>query len=254
MKILDKRKDYYDYLQGIYGIDELVVYDRRDSFPIDVSKPICDRGTYCRDYYNANCDRWFRREILFDDEKRMEKKYYQSSSAIKKRERELEDKKRQDALSKGHKPPKPTLPTNIKEGKIFHFVLEVGFYHYYFEVERYIDDNDDSKLVLKYVLFDKIRVDKDKRLSYAPMSIVPATKLYYRDKFRITDENREQLIKNPILYATYIPKCIEAKDIWNELYEYISSLRDKEFVDSRTNDQHIESHGFDKKISFRHRK
>ena len=28
----------------------------------------------------------------------------------------------------------------------------------------------------------------------------------------------------------------------------------KEFVDSRTNDQHIESNGFDKKISFRHRK
>ena len=42
--------------------------------------------------------------------------------------------------------------------------------------------------------------------------------------------------------------------MWNNLYEYISSLRDKEFEDTRTNDQHIESHGFDKKISFRHRK
>jgi hypothetical protein len=29
MKIISKHKDYYDYLQGIYGIDELVVYDRR---------------------------------------------------------------------------------------------------------------------------------------------------------------------------------------------------------------------------------
>jgi hypothetical protein len=251
MKILDKRKDYYDYLQGIYGIDELVVYDRRDSFPIDVSKPICDRGTYCRDYYNANCDRWFRREILFDDEKRKEIRYYQSNSAIKRRERELEEKRKEDALSKGHKPPKPTLPTNIKEGKIYHFALEVGFYRYYFEVERYIDD--DNKLVLNYALFDKKRIDKDNRISYAPMCIFPVTRTY-RDKIVINDDDREQKIMNPILYATYIPKCIEAKDIWNELYEYISSLRDKEFVDSRTNDQHIESHGFDKKISFRHRK
>lgn len=30
MKILSKRKDYYDYLVGKYGIDEMIVYDRRD--------------------------------------------------------------------------------------------------------------------------------------------------------------------------------------------------------------------------------
>ena len=29
MKIISKHKDYYDYLQGIYGIDEIMVYDRR---------------------------------------------------------------------------------------------------------------------------------------------------------------------------------------------------------------------------------
>ena len=31
MKIIDKYKDYYDYLQGIYGQDPLAVYDRRGS-------------------------------------------------------------------------------------------------------------------------------------------------------------------------------------------------------------------------------
>lgn len=30
MKIIAKTKDYYDYLQGIYGVDEKIVYDRRD--------------------------------------------------------------------------------------------------------------------------------------------------------------------------------------------------------------------------------
>ena len=33
MKIISGgKKDYYDYLSGIYGIDEDVVYDRRDGF------------------------------------------------------------------------------------------------------------------------------------------------------------------------------------------------------------------------------
>lgn len=30
MKIICKVKDYYDYLTGIYGIDEQIIYDRRD--------------------------------------------------------------------------------------------------------------------------------------------------------------------------------------------------------------------------------
>jgi hypothetical protein len=29
MRIISKHKDYYDYLQGVYGIDELLTYDRR---------------------------------------------------------------------------------------------------------------------------------------------------------------------------------------------------------------------------------
>ena len=39
MKIICKRgeKDYYDYLQNYFGIDELVVYDRRKSYPIDLN-------------------------------------------------------------------------------------------------------------------------------------------------------------------------------------------------------------------------
>lgn len=40
MKIISGgKKDYYDYLQGIYGIDDLVVYDRRNSYVI---KDGCD--------------------------------------------------------------------------------------------------------------------------------------------------------------------------------------------------------------------
>lgn len=34
MKIIAKTKDYYDYLQGIYGVDEKLVYDRRQGLGI----------------------------------------------------------------------------------------------------------------------------------------------------------------------------------------------------------------------------
>jgi hypothetical protein len=34
MRILDKHKDYYDYLAGIYGIDNTVFFDRRGSIPL----------------------------------------------------------------------------------------------------------------------------------------------------------------------------------------------------------------------------
>src|ERR1019366_5578082 len=30
MKIISKYKDYYDYLQGVYGVDEKIIYERID--------------------------------------------------------------------------------------------------------------------------------------------------------------------------------------------------------------------------------
>jgi len=54
MKIISKHKEYYDYVQGIYGIDELLTYDRRVEYlekprEFDEEKP--------RTYYFAICGR-----------------------------------------------------------------------------------------------------------------------------------------------------------------------------------------------------
>ena len=38
MKNIDNKKDYYDYLASIYGIDNLVVYDRRGSVSLNSDK------------------------------------------------------------------------------------------------------------------------------------------------------------------------------------------------------------------------
>lgn len=73
--------------------------------------------------------------------------------------------------------------------------------------------------------------------------------MFFNSRYRFSD--RYSPIDNPILADSWIPKVIPPNDVWNNLYEYISSLRDKEIIDTRTNDMHIESNGFDKKDSFR---
>lgn len=238
MKILRKEgkgfKDYYDYLQQVYGQDELVVYDRRDAFPIDPTK----RWGH---FYNSRVEDWFCNEPICFDKQRVTIKRWKSKKLL------------------GEKGDSKKSLEDIKEGRVLYFVLEVGYHHYYFEVERYIDDEDENKVCLNYGLVKKRDIDKGEKISQAPICLCPITyNKHWYDKgngdFEVTEWDMRFKIDNPILALTYIPKFIDAHEIWNNLYEYISSLRDKEFTDTRTNDQHIESHGFDKRISFRHRK
>lgn len=262
MVILKKQgqKDFYDWMESVYGRDELIIYDRRDAFPIDPQKnwgDDIDRQCLfdCNAKLNYNIERWFRKEPIYGDKKRETIKRWNTEKILEYREQDNETKDM--GLRKRHKVRNSW--EELKEGQIYHFVLEVGYHHYYFEVERYIDDDDDSRLHLNYGMISHKRIEKDEKISYEPICLCPcAYKKYHwlggEEKFIISDEMMEQKINNPILYSTYIPKFIDPSQMWNNIYEYLSSLRDKEIVDTRTNEQHIESHGFDKKISFRHRK
>lgn len=224
MKIIAKIKDYYDYLQNVYGIDNLVVYDRRICKPLNTNKETFDYG-----------DNWFRADKNeYVDKRKQTVRYYSSKSFCSK------VKNRFDKHLKF-----------IEEGDIDHFVLEVGFFQYLFETERYL--NDDDKLILDYKLISSKRVDKSNKFSNYPMAIARANAKY---GYFLYKDGEWEVIKNtiepnPILINTWIPKVIQATDIWEHLYEYISSLNDKEIIDSRTNIEHIESNGFDKKTSFR---
>ena len=255
MKIISKQgkgfRDFYDYIQGILGQDELVVYDRRNAFPIDPTKNWgCDERrecpSYCSDYQNLNIEKWFKKEVICGDKKREKVTLFHSRKILNENGEKVENK----GLSYRRR----TLETKM-EGNVYHFVLEVGYHRYYFEVERYIDDDDMNKVHLKYGLVEKADIEKKDKITEAPVCLCPVTYYphFYDEKRRFTIVE-DQKIDNPILYSTYIPKFVNEYEMWNNIYEYISSLRDKEFTDTRTNDEHIESHGFDKKISFRHRK
>lgn len=67
MKIISKFKDYYDYLKGIYGVDEKLILDRTDFKPIpyipsDFKKETLHIGEYLVE------GMWMKGELLFGEE------------------------------------------------------------------------------------------------------------------------------------------------------------------------------------------
>ena len=228
MKIIDNKKDYYDYISGIYGIDDLVVYDRRGSITLN-SGNILLQGL---DYY-------FSTKILFTDKPLSEKQYWELKSIIRYREA---------------KAAKNKYSKKWKEGDVYHFVLEVGYTHYRFEVERWIEDKKQENAHVEYRLIDTMK-DVQKRYSNVPMCLI----LCYVQDWRwakdglwkeLTDIHLHR-IENPILTGSFITKIIPPADIWQALYDYLSSLKDTPFTDTRTDVEKLESAGFDKETSFR---
>ena len=224
MKIIDNKKDYYDYIQGVLGIDEKVTYDRRGSTNVGASE------LYHFDY-PFRYDLYFCKKPFKDDGHKTKKSYWQSCK-YENRANKYRWSWKNDRF--------------VYEGKVLHLLLEIGYHRFIFEIERYLDEED--KLRLDTYIVEHKEVSKGNKKSKAPLYIAAYDFNYH------SDGKTSMGIENPILKETWIPGLIPAQDMWNMLYEYISSLNDKDIVDTRTNDQHIESHGFDKKISFRHRK
>lgn len=75
MKIIDNKKDYYDYLSGIYGVDDLVVYDRRGSVHLNSNSILWSRGV---NYY-------FSHDVLPLDKPMSPKSYWNLKSISKQR-------------------------------------------------------------------------------------------------------------------------------------------------------------------------
>ena len=224
MKIIDNKKDYYDYLAGILGVDNLVVYDRRGSVVLNSEKALFQ-----------GMETYFCQKPIFFDKPLAEKQYWHLKSIVKQRETE----KAKHSYSK-----------TWKEGDIYHFVLEVGYIHYRFEVERWLEEHNRETAHVEYHLIETLK-DIHKRYSDVPMCIVPCNAQYSRWSHEERWEELKGRVENPILAGTFIPKVILPTDIWNALYAYLSSLRDKPFTDTRSDVQKLESAGFDKKASFR---
>ena len=224
MKIIDNKKDYYDYLSGIYGIDPYVVYDRRGSvsssqiieqYPLMFNKNEVDEDKYPYTRYGRHSKDWPFSERSFD------------------------------------------------------ITVEAGEKHFYIRCKR-VKETEDSPVKLTYELFDPTeRLKKEyhielygksqffmdrynrelerytKKQSKAPLAI------FYTDYSNYWGATGHGMIENPILKDLPITGLLPATEIWQGIYDYLLKMKEPVIVDSRTNDEHIESAGFDKKTSFR---
>lgn len=216
MRIIDNKKDYYDYLSGIYGIDPNIVYDRRGSTMIDPKS--------CTPSYQLS---YLFSEKNYSDKPRTLKHYY--------------------SLPEWHKPEEKKLFHQVLCGEYHYFILEAGFQHFLFEIERYIDDDGNHRVIPMLIK----QTEGEKYVKDAPLAIIYKGTYSYRLDYKPTDSQIKDAIRNPIITQTYIPRFIPPETIWQNIYNYLSSLKDKPITDNRSDTQKLESAGFDKKTSFR---
>lgn len=224
MLILNKgKKDYYDYLAGVYGIDQDIVYDRREFH-------VLNQATY-----STSIDiRFFFDNTIFGIHNG-----FCGNAADSPRVRHGYSK---------------TI-----YGRKHSFVLEIGFYQYLFEVERYISDN--GRLIIEPKLVEKF----DNRIHFGT---TPITLFLYKDEPLCSTgilidswdsirrkleykKRKSEYYENPILSDTWITGFIPAEEIYNSIYNYLIACREPVIEDKRNDIQKLESKGFDKKTSFR---
>ena len=149
--------------------------------------------------------------------------------------------------------------------KDFSICVEAGDKHFYIKCNR-LRKTSTSPIELNYRVYDPIEELKSRysgwqylqnhwlkreienykqKKSTAPLAI------FYTDYQRYHDSDGNGSIDNPILKDLPITGLIPAEEIWQGIYDYLLKMKEPNVVDSRTNIEHIESAGFDKKISFR---
>lgn len=215
MKILTPRnnKDYYDYLTGIYGIDEKVVFDRRRFTIISrLDLPIFSYLPLENDTPKKEIPVWMRKDkrvpeyvgtkigfilevglkwYVFEVERYLDKAFKVCLDWTLVKTKEIH-----------------------REHRLCKSPLSFFMYH------------KNSRYSIDWKSYD------------------------YYDDARI-NIREGTLIDNPILSGTPIPSFIPAEEIYSLLCSYISSMNDIEVIDSRTDTQKAESVGFDRKTSFR---
>lgn len=193
MKIISKFKDYYDYLQGIYGVDEKLVLDRTDFAPFSYN-PSSNGGQsiYIGEYH---IQAYWRESVIYWGEEIEQFSY------------------------------KPRwYETKDIDKNLFYFV------------------NDKWG--------NRIRILRNR--------------LYMGDECPTWKENCPILIhtiqgsydKNPILKQYSVNNFISAHDVWIMISDWLSKriTKNEKPVPIGDDKLRVQSHGFDLKTSFRHRK
>jgi len=211
MKIVDNRKDFYDYTVGEYGIDDLIVFDRRKAVVIKTDvKP----ETY-KDYLFST---------IKGDKDNYQKEEIDYSFGYRKK-------------------------MKVKRGTYYRFALKTGRHFYHFLVERYLIDDTTVHVNTQLIKEeDNDILYPDLLLAIIPYKNYFYHSFRQLDMF---DVYEDQIIDLPILKDTVIPKLVSAKEVFLNISSYISSKKEVKIEDNRSDILKLESAGFDKIVSFR---
>lgn len=213
MKIIDNKKDYYDWVSGVYGIDNSVVFDRRGSNVL--------KGNFHFSAIDRNTPQ--HKQLFY---------FHQSIEASQRAIQRISSKY-------------PILKDITCHGNIFIARVYLGCKCYIFLLDRYNENEtllgDDWLLEIR----ERPKSNKPTLIEFGPC--------YGYSRWTYIDVDRELLYKveNPIFADTWITKHITPEQAWKDIYECLSSMKDKDIVDKRTDKEKIVSAGFDTKTSFR---
>lgn len=215
MQIIDKKTDYYDYIQHIYGRDTSLTFDRSNSFKLtkyDVACLLNDRDAI-QFLLLQICNTFWLFMIEVTEYDGLFNGGIERPSNYK-----------LELLIKWTNYDKPRCLMNLD-------VVEFSFWYKVF--------------LRKKDLYEKeLLLDKANSLA----------REIDTGNFRSIHVNNRKLKNIPILNDTGIPSCVQPLDIYLALEEYFSlektSSERREPIGTTDTDR-IERHGFDKKTSFR---
>ena len=259
MRIIDNKKDYYDYLAGVLGIDGYITYDRRNSTRLVNKSSDLMSERYPMGYGNIFCT-WKNginpnitgNQCSYDFDNGYENKGW----AYRK-------------WGAGYQPKKSDLFPDAYNVSYNFFGLVIGSVAYVFLVYRVLQNETDKEIKIVPKLMNKFTFDRSRTKSTAPILIGELSynhhDLPWNFTWRKDDAYYEAIAKigyvapdkygdykeNPILEGTWIPSLIPAEEVWNNISDYLLSIKEPVIIDNRDDVQHLESHGFDKKTSFR---
>ena len=258
MRIIDNKKDYYDYLAGVLGIDDHITYDRRNSIRLVNNTTNIINERYPMGYGNIFCT--WKNGKNPDFENSYSYDWDNGHKTVGKIYRKL---------GLGYQPSKTNEFPDAYNVSSNWFGLVIGSVAYVFLVYRVLQNETDTEVKIVPKLMRKFTFDRSRAQTKSPILIGELTynrmDIPWRISCKRDSEFYEAVAKagyiapdkngdyyeNPIMDGTWIPSLISAEEVWNNITDYLLSIKEPEIVDNRNDVQHIESHGFDKKTSFR---
>lgn len=258
MKIISKHKDFYDYLVGIYGEDEKLVFDRRQKFDERPEIYCLQLSNFTSHYLKASHYVWH--ALLFVGHALVH--VFKSDIGEIFTSFDLTD-------DKGNQLDNPQIAKIFDDridwygyrgleiylnGQCFEMFSYFGFEHirqfHQLSQETFLNRKDATlyqALKKKYVAEHK-KSDCDKVFDHAPILLIASKDNNGKIRYGINHSN--DIFVNPILQE--MGMYFDPTFVWQKVSEYLGTLRMADEVSPPVpNDDKIVNKGFDVKRSFR---